>query len=237
MTAPDIVKLRARIRALLAKTVDAGCTEAEAETAAARARELMREHGLTEEGLLGFEIVELHMPLTKRPAITDPLGAAIALACQCQTWFRVGDDRARVYYGFEPDTLVAEYLHEVAYAAVERARAEFRASPEYKRRRTAKTRKGAVDAFVQGFTNALICKIAPTGAPAARELEKKRKVDAALEARAISFKKGKEPPRARADAFSGAYASGLKVGAAASIHTGMNGNEPTRQIGFRGGAE
>ncbi len=235
MSAPDIVKIRARIRALLAKTVDAGCTEAEAETAAARARELLREHGLTEDGVLGYEIVELRMPVGARRAITDPLGSAIAVASGCKTWLEIGHGRNRVYYGFEPDTLVAEYLHEVVYGVVERARVVFRGTPEYKRRRTAKTRKGLMDAFIQGLVDALVGKLL-NSAPA-DQAEKTKKIETAFEATGTSLSKAKPSPRANSNSFAGAYSSGRANGAAVGIHMGMGSSEPTRQIGYRGGVE
>lgn len=233
MTAPDILKLRARIRALLAKTVEAGCTEAEAETAAARARELMREHGLTEDNVLGFEIVELRVQVTKKPAETDCLIGVIATACSCESWFAVGDKRHAVYYGHEPDTLIADYMHAVVFGSVERARIEFRRSPEYKRRRSPKTRNAAMQAFVKGFVDGLYWKLFRGPRP---DQERLTRAKAALKARAMNFQQPKEKKeKPIAAAFESALAYGAQRGRAVDIHTGMGSSEPTRQIGFRGG--
>lgn len=235
MSAPDIVKIRARIRALLAKTVDAGCTEAEAETAAARARELLREHGLTEEGVLGFEIMEYRVRVTKARAETDCLMGAIARICHCECWFSVGDIREAVYFGHEPDTLIAEYMHGVVYGAVDRARTDFRQSKDYTRRRTTKTRNAAMKAFTKGFVDGLWRKLYYSQTPDAARLGR---VQTALARREMAFTAGRPKKEKKIGAaFQGALERGRQQGRAVQITPGMSGAEPTRQIGYRGGAE
>ncbi len=132
----ELAKVKARIRALAAKTVDRGCSEAEAMAAAAKVGELLAVYGLT------MSEVELREEacLQRRLPVLGPvrqamkwLYPALLRLCECRGWT---DGRQEfVLFGLEPDVQMAEYLMAVVARALETEEAKYRASPEYAARR------------------------------------------------------------------------------------------------------
>lgn len=157
-------KIKARIRALLAKTTANGCTEGEAMVAAAKAAQMLRDHGLEAQGL---EIGPIDRPLhrQKRVKLDDLLGH-LALACRCKVILVKRADGLTVrFIGRLPWPEVATWLHETLEAAHRRAMAEFRAAPEYRRWRTSRTRAQARNRFTAGYVEGLKRKLADLAWP------------------------------------------------------------------------
>jgi hypothetical protein len=107
-----------RIRGLMAKTVDNGCTEAEAAAAAAAVDRLL---GLYEINL--DEVTVKEQPIvTLSVKIDDHAIKAsayhIALFCDCRVWISGGI--AVTYLGFTVDTEIAEYLTLLFRRAIDR---------------------------------------------------------------------------------------------------------------------
>lgn len=78
-----------KIKKLLEKSRDAGASEAEAEACARKARELMEEHGLTEESLRerSSEPEKLTFPANYQDPWRKNLGTAVGVMCGCVfTW-------------------------------------------------------------------------------------------------------------------------------------------------------
>lgn len=106
----DRAKLAARIRALLAKTVDNGCTEAEAIAAADLAKKLMDEYQL---GLSDLEIeqegVSQERPDRQRSFynLQSRIANAVARFCECKVWLERGHV---VYFGLSSDAEFAKWL-------------------------------------------------------------------------------------------------------------------------------
>lgn len=107
----DRQTLSARIKALLAKTVDRGCTEAEAMAAAAKAKELMDVHQLNlsdveleEEGCIrGTAEDHMHRKLN----IQDWICAAVGAFCEVKVW---GSGKRIVFFGLRSDVELANWL-------------------------------------------------------------------------------------------------------------------------------
>jgi hypothetical protein len=121
----------ARIRALMARTVENGCTEAEAKAAANLVDKLLAtyEVGLDELAVREQECIRLDLPLLHSPV--KFAARAIAAFCDARTWVNT-DTNNIVYLGLEIDCDVAEYLTLVFHRAIERETAQATAfSPEY----------------------------------------------------------------------------------------------------------
>src|SRR5476649_517114 len=108
----------AQIRALMARTVKNGCTEAEAREAALAVDRLLGKYeiDLDEVTVKEQEIVRIDVRGTR----THPVlyaSSAIAGFTDCRTW-QSGD--AIVYFGFQVDTEIAEYLTLVFLRAIDR---------------------------------------------------------------------------------------------------------------------
>lgn len=145
----DRSKILDKIRKLQALAGDRAATPDEAAAAAAAIRRIMAEHGLDEADAaaagISIEDVELHR--TRRQTI-DQLAGAVAGATGCVHIMQVSEAGLRVrYVGPDPAPVIAAYLHDVCYRAVEAAAEAFRRSDDYRRRRKAKTRAAAVKTF------------------------------------------------------------------------------------------
>jgi hypothetical protein len=131
----ELAKVKARIRALAAKTVDRGCSEAEAMAAAAKVGELLAVYGLSmsEVELREEACVQRRLAVagTGRQAIKWLYPALLRL-CECRGWTDGSQDF--VLFGLEPDVQMAEYLLAVIARALETEEARYRASPAYAER-------------------------------------------------------------------------------------------------------
>jgi len=108
----DREKLLAKIRALLAKKIEQGCTEEEALAALAKARAMMDAYEVT-EAELELARTEAAILRSEPPGSRDPhkiktwLAGAIARFCDCRAW-RGAD--GLVFCGLRPDTQFATWL-------------------------------------------------------------------------------------------------------------------------------
>ncbi|QCM10888.1 DUF2786 domain-containing protein [Agrobacterium tumefaciens] len=142
--------LAKRITALRQMTVERGCTESEALSAAAKAAELMREYGLSENDITVDE--QAVKSRTKGQSARDPLWDML---CHCTNAVAIilegrGECR-RAFVGIDPGPAIATYLYVVLDRAVDREIVLFKASPFYRRRRTVATRRQAAQDFTSGL--------------------------------------------------------------------------------------
>lgn len=156
-------KLKGRVRALLAKTVDNGCTEEEALAAAAKVAELLDRHdlSLTDVDLRGTAceraVYETHRK--KRMPIADCIGA-VAHFCDCKVWREKNDDgEARfVFFGLPADAEAALYLTSLIDNTVRSALGRYKTSPAYLRFRHQK-RHLANASFALGMVASIAAKL------------------------------------------------------------------------------
>ncbi len=145
--------LRKKLAALRAAAEGRGTTEAEAMAAAAKMAEIMREHGLGDEDI-EFEEAEAALK-GKRPGVRTILLATIAVCTNCAATTHFGDYPAVTFLGRAPGPEIASYLVAVCDRAIDSAVEEFKKTPEYLRRRTASTRRAAVQDFTAGMITRL----------------------------------------------------------------------------------
>jgi Protein of unknown function (DUF2786) len=112
-----------KIRALLAKTIENGCTESEALAALAKARAIMDVHAVGDDELrLTKEeraILRREPPGTKDPhRIKQFLAPSVAKFCECTAW-RDYDQHTLVFCGLRPDAQFATWLLDTLTAFVQ----------------------------------------------------------------------------------------------------------------------
>jgi hypothetical protein len=158
-----IDKLKTRIQALRAKTIDNGCTEDEALSAAAKVAELLDRYDLS---LTDVEIREA--PCERREYEThrkkriplDDCIAAVANFCDCLAWRekdQAGESRY-VFFGLRSDIEVAHYLTELIDAAVRFELGRYKTGTEYRRFRH-KERHMANASFALGMVASIADKL------------------------------------------------------------------------------
>ncbi len=129
----ELAKVKARIRALAAKTVERGCSEAEAMAAAAKVGELLEVYGLS----MGEVELREEACVQARLSVQGPgrialrwLFPSVLRLCECRGWTDGREDL--VLYGLEPDVQMAEYLLRVIEGALAFEEARYRRSPAYR---------------------------------------------------------------------------------------------------------
>jgi hypothetical protein len=160
----DLDKLKSRIQALRAKTIDNGCTEEEALAAAAKVAELLDRHDLS---LSDIEIREEHcerlaFETWRRKRIPlDACIGAVAAFCDCRVWREKNPTGAfrYVFFGLRSDVAVAHYLTELIDGAVRRELGRYKVSREYLRFRH-NERHMANSSFALGMVTSIATKLA-----------------------------------------------------------------------------
>lgn len=147
--------IRNKIKSLLNRTVSRGCTEAEAMEAASKAAALMREHGLDQETLLMTE--KGCLTKSASTSIRARLWPVIAFVTNTAAIISTVPTGGREvsFTGAEPWPDVAVYLFDVCNTVIDSETKKFRAGEFYRRRRSAKTKRQAVDDFTLGLVQRL----------------------------------------------------------------------------------
>jgi hypothetical protein len=129
----ELSRVKARIRALTAKTITNGCTEAEAMAAAEMVGRLLERYALSMDTIeiRTARCVQVTVPLGgRRRRPIDGCVPAIARFCDCKVWLARAaasePGRHYVFFGFETDTALATYLFAVIDRAVSTETATFR---------------------------------------------------------------------------------------------------------------
>lgn len=166
-----------RLRALRAMTTANGCTEAEAMSAAAKAAEIMRDAGLTENDL---EIGEASSPSkSKGRSVAADLWPVMAFCTNTDSIVLIDGDSVSVnFVGCEPGPEIAVYLREVCERAIKRELETFKAGDYYRRRRTLKTRRRAAENFVLGMVLRLRRRLLELFSPTRSDAARARAVEA-----------------------------------------------------------
>lgn len=221
----DRDKIAARIRALLSKTVENGCTEDEAIAAAEKAAEMLARYNLTVD-----EVQMRASPFSRHTEnhddavgerlwkVADPISALTG----ARYWQSpVGVRPIEInFFGFEHEVLVARYLLEICANAMrvqeERLRRENRLLVP-----RAQMRK--VVPFLDGMSDRLYRRLkalvppAPTGTGLV--VLRNSLIDQAL---GLKFTSQRTRPSRRDDG----YVDGLRAGDAVSLNRGLTGSQP-----------
>lgn len=143
-TREDIVR---RIKALQDRTVDRGCSEAEALSAARVAARLLAEHGLSMSDIEIKERVDCErgdiLTGRKRAHEIQYCMLAIAKFCDCKVWKNSGNYSL---YGFPEDVSTAKWLYNLVLMAMNTEIASFKIQ-------THQTGKRESHAFLLGMAN------------------------------------------------------------------------------------
>ena len=132
----ELDKLIGRIQALRAKTVEQGCTEQEAMTAAAKVAELLDRYGLSlsELDLRGQSCKGSAVETERKRAVPiDDCVPATAAFFDCRVWGEnEGAGRLRYkFFGLPADVAAARYLYDLVDQAFTRETALFKSGETY----------------------------------------------------------------------------------------------------------
>lgn len=118
----ELERVKARIRALVEKTVSNGCTEPEALAAAEMVGRLLERYALSMDEIEVRESRCVQRSVLARGKQRRPIDGcvpAIAQFCDCKVWLsRDESGSTYVFFGFETDTILADYLFRVIDQAI-----------------------------------------------------------------------------------------------------------------------
>lgn len=216
--------LIAKIKALLAKTVANGCTEAEAMSALAMAQRMMAEHDIAQADMTeeAEGVTAAHVVKTDHDKIRDRLFQAVARFCRCREW-RSGFDGI-TFCGLESETVFAHWLLDMLADFVMRAASDWRACVHTRRDRAA---------FVVGCCDRISERlIALASQPAGRGIVVSRDalIKSFMDRNGISLTRGRGEFRLLDPA---AYAAGCDAGEAAQFNRPVEQRAPAARIGGR----
>ena len=159
----ELDKVLSRIQALRGKTVEQGCTEAEALLAAGKVAELLDRYGLTLSEIdmkaqsCASEGIETNR---RRRSPLDECAGAIAGFCDCRTWYEMtphGNIR-HIFFGLPADVAGARYLYEKIEEAFETETAAFKRSEFYNSHPSTR-RRSATTSFQAGLGHGICAKL------------------------------------------------------------------------------
>lgn len=235
--AADREKFAARIRALRSKTVENGCTEAEAMAAAELLAKLLDQYNMTldEAELRASPFDQARME--EDDAYVAPwlwiVADGIAYLTNARTWKqRPGERDAVMFFGLQHEVEVACYLLEICATAmqgeVKRHFTRVRAFGSGDRRRAARP-------FLNGMADRLRLRIRAMRPPdpvgTGLMVLHNALVDTGLADAGIKLQSGKGAPDL--EAFAG-YSDGVKAADRVSLNPGLDGDKKAPELGFRG---
>ncbi len=158
----ELIRIKKKVHALLAKTVSNGCSEYEALAAAAKAGQLMDFYNLK---ITDIEIRETkcrHLKIELDTVIGGKLDVcvvAIGRFCDTKTWYQRGkkiyggpitQGATYHFYGLEQDVEMAEYIYKILDHAVIGELKKFKKSDAYKNSRR---KKACTKSFSYSFAS------------------------------------------------------------------------------------
>ena len=233
----DREKFAARIRALRSKTVENGCTEAEAMAAAELVAKLLETYNMT------LDEAELRASPFEQATMEEDdryvaewlwvVADGIEHLTGAKTWKqRPGESPKVMFFGFAHEVEVACYLLEICASAmtgeVGRHFKAVRAFGPTKRRLAARP-------FLNGMSDRLRMRLRamkpkpPTGKGLV--VLHQALVDTALKDAGINLQSGKGAPDL--EAFAG-YGDGVRAADRVALNPGLSGSKKAPELGFRG---
>jgi hypothetical protein len=206
-----------RIRALLSKTVENGCTEQEAMAAAEKAGHLMDKYGIeSSETELRDETCTqgVHGGNRARKHESYWCGVAVAAYCDCRIWHRIGTGMT-VFFGFPQDVEVATYLMRVIEASMNSSYAVFKDTQFYNTKRNR-------NEFMLGFSGRVNARL--------REMRKARHPETLVTTTGTNLMVIKN-----AVVDEQFKATGMKLRAGKATHIKTSGNQSARDAGMAAG--
>jgi hypothetical protein len=216
-------KILDRVRALLSKTVDNGCTEAEAMAALAKAQEMMAAHNVHDAEL---QMQRASAGIAGSASANDPhlvrqyLGMSVGTFCNCRVWS--SQSTGVTFCGVDGDETFAVWLLDTLAAFVHRELKAFRKTlPKGNARLTRMHTKGFVIGCCRRISDKLN-ELARANAPASGAglvVCRNALIDEKLADMHFTSR------QRRVSYAQSAYAAGHEAGASASFNRPVNGGK------------
>ncbi len=224
-----------RVQGLMAKTTGAGCSEEEAMAASAMVARLMNKYELSLTDIklreqANCQEYEVNVGLTVKDQPAFMVCSAIEYLTDTKCWIRRNAKGSHVvFFGFETDTVVAQYIYAICDRAMLYAWMDYKATSNYKEASQAQRRKIQFG-FDAGMASRIGQRLRAMKDEQRRENEsngrdlvvvKRPMVEAALAQLGIKIREG----RSSSSAISGtAYLAGAAAGDRVAFNKGVAAN-------------
>jgi hypothetical protein len=187
----ELAKVKARIKALMERTVDRGCSEQEAIVAAGMVGKLLQQYNLNmseidvrEEKCITVRATTDSMTRNEMWAVAFEIGKF----CSCKVWYTGGHGVRGTYhyFGHESDAQMAEYLFRVVSEAIRSGTEVFKRSATY---RNSEAKRLSSDSFKRAMARRIAARLVEMRNAAAESLRQSEqaKRDATREQAAKAF--------------------------------------------------
>ena len=139
-----------KINALLAKTPENGCTEAEASMAFKKAQSLMMQYTI-EQGELGLTKETCVKGETPRAGYAAAVANALADTNNCKVWMNSRSDTL-YFFGLKSDVDMCIYFYQYTCTAINEETTRYQKSAEYKQLTTWQHGRTVSDSFRKGMS-------------------------------------------------------------------------------------
>jgi hypothetical protein len=156
----ELEDVKRKVRMLLARTPDRGCTEGEAMHALQKAGALLAQYNLSMTEIDVYDepcVTGEFRTGGKKSSRYIPLVPELARFCGVRTWLVRGNEVVFKFFGFEPDVQLAEYLCTFLQTSTANAVQAFKHTPEYKF--ADMHRKSLSTSFINGLNKRLVTRL------------------------------------------------------------------------------
>ena len=145
-----LIKIKLKIAALLSKTVDNGATKAEAESALAKANELMKRYLISSEQNKQEEACFLlHVPFIESSYNFGYFYNSLSTLFDCEYYYQT--KKGIWFYGYKYDVELCKYFYELITRACYNDMQQYKKSKEYKQAREFHHGKSLISSFIKGW--------------------------------------------------------------------------------------
>lgn len=166
-------KIKAKIKALLSRTVDRGATENEAKIALEKATKLMTKYQITQHDLKTYsddKIEEKTIEISRQSVYMRSLLASICGCFDCESYYTSGTKMVTIF-GYKTDIDMTEYIANVVFTALENEINKYKRSEDFECLIMYHAPRTVINGFIHGFCYRIGQKIKELVAKKTQEIE------------------------------------------------------------------
>lgn len=145
-------KIKAKIKALLSKTIDNGATKQEMESSLKKANELMIQFFISEHDLKDTDVIEkcimVEVPLVKTRYDMTLYYNSLSKLFDCEYFY---NSKRIAFFGHKQDTQMCEYFYNLISKTCLNEKEKYKSSIEYQEMKCFHHGKTLISSFIKGF--------------------------------------------------------------------------------------
>lgn len=173
----NLDRIKAKIKALLSRTVERGATENEANVALEKATKLMTEYQINQFDLKNYsdnEIIEKTIIVNRKSVFLRSLIASIARGFDCESFYYSGNKGHEevIVFGYKTDVEIVEYFSDFILKACQTEISKYKESEDFECLIRFYSPQKIINSFIGGFTYRIQQKVKDLKTKKTLEIEK-----------------------------------------------------------------